>query len=250
MHSFYESKEQLNQYLLFHFGSKKQLFKNGLDFGNDISNFPRRCVLQGLDKSSLDGNGRALDLGCSVGGSSCELSHFFKIVHGLDYSESFINAANYLKENKEHPVEILIEGNDFLKEKVYLDESINTDKIRFSVGDAMCLPNNILGYDCVLACNLICRLPDPIVLIKNFSHLVKSNGQLIITTPFTWLKEFTPPNNWLNKNHKDSFSGLKFALEEYGGFTLDYSWDIPFLIREHSRKYQYSIAKASRWIKK
>ena len=58
---------------------------------------------------------------------------------------------------------------------------------------------------------------------------------------------YTPPQNWLGKDATDSFDGLRAALEPQ--FKLDRLWDLPFLIREHARKFQYTIAQASRWYK-
>ena len=84
---------------------------------------------------------------------------------------------------------------------------------------------------------LLYRLPD----------LVKPGGQLFITTPFSWLDDHTPSANWLADGAQDSFSGLTSALD--GAFELDTRWNMPFLIREHVRKFQYSIAQASRWIR-
>jgi hypothetical protein len=77
--------------------------------------------------------------------------------------------------------------------------------------------------------------------------LVKPGGQLFITTPFTWLDEYTPSANWLGDGAQDSFAGLQAALGPQ--FALQRQWDMPFLIREHARKFQYSIAQASRWVR-
>ena len=70
-----------------------------------------------------------------------------------------------------------------------------------------------------------------------------------MTTPFTWLESFTPKEHWLGANAEDSFSGLREVLEGQRGFKLLKSWDMPFLIREHARKFQFSIAQASRWVR-
>ena len=82
-------------------------------------------------------------------------------------------------------------------------------------------------------------------LSNRLIELVKPGGQLFMTTPFTWLEEYTPPKNWLGNGAQDSFNGLRRVLEP--SFSLDQKWDMPFLIREHARKFQYSIAQASRW---
>ena len=61
------------------------------------------------------------------------------------------------------------------------------------------------------------------------------------------MESYTPKANWLGSESEDSFDGLRRGLEP--AFTLDADWDMPFIIREHVRKFQYSIAKASRWIR-
>ncbi len=74
-------------------------------------------------------------------------------------------------------------------------------------------------------------------------------GQLIITTPNTWLENFTAREFWLGATPEtgEPLEALKAELE--GGFTLDATWDMPFLIREHRRKFQWSVAQATRWIR-
>lgn len=248
MDDIYESDELLNQYLLFHYGSKEQLFPYSFDFPNrEVFDFPVRCALEGLDFNALKGDSRALDLGCAVGRSSFELTKHFKSVLGIDYSQAFIESAQRLKNEGSHPVERLLEGHHTISESVSLDASILADRVNYEVGDAMHLREDLGDFDAVLACNLICRLSDPMALINRFSDLVRPGGQLFITTPFTWLKAFTPEDRWLNAHAEHSFSGLVKALEVEGRFKLIKAWDMPFLIREHSRKFQFSVAQASRW---
>ena len=251
MYSSYESNELLNQYLLFHYGTKEQLFpyKESLFKEDALLEFPARCVWDGLDFDDLKSRERALDLGCAVGRSSFELSKTFKSVHGIDYSKTFINAAEYLRTHQNHPLKLLLEGHKSLSLNVNLPPKVIPDRIKFSVGNAEALTSELGAFDCVIACNLICRLQNPMILLNKFPDLVKPGGQLFITTPFTWLESYTPHDKWLNANAKDSFSGLRSALEDNGHFLLVKSWNMPFLIREHSRKFQFSMAQASRWVR-
>ncbi|MDB6073104.1 MAG: Methyltransferase type 11, partial [Verrucomicrobiaceae bacterium] len=82
-------------------------------------------------------------------------------------------------------------------------------------------------------------------LIERLPSLVKPGGQLLLTTPCTWLADFTPPENWPKGSTRD---WLKEQLSET--FELVQEQDLPFLIREHARKYQWSVAWGSRWIRK
>ena len=96
------------------------------------------------------------------------------------------------------------------------------------------------------AANLLCRLPDPQTFLVRLNELVSSGGQLLLTTPFTWLEEFTPRENWLNG--EDCTSALKQILNPF--FELEYEKNMPFLLREHKRKFQYTMALGMRWRRK
>lgn len=240
----YESDELLQQYLIFHYATAEAQFPYGFG-GADALHFPKRCALEGSDFTKLPEGARALDLGCSVGRSSFELARHCREVIGVDYSQAFIDAANRLVAEGRHPATRLDEGSATTELMVEVDAGIDRSRVSFEQGDAQAIHEGIGQFDLVVACNLICRLPEPMRLLRRLPELVKPGGQLFITTPFTWLEEYTPSVNWLGDGAQDSFAGLKKALEP--DFALDAQWDMPFLIREHARKFQYSIAQASRW---
>ena len=82
---------------------------------------------------------------------------------------------------------------------------------------------------------------------------MKPGGQLILTSPYTWLEDYTPRENWLGGNARDgkprrTLDGLKGELAQ--SFELTRTLDLPFLIREHARKFQWSVAQASVWRRK
>ena len=243
----YESDALLNQYLFFHFASPEQKFPYSFG-GIDGVNFPVRCVEEGIELSKLPSTSRALDLGCAVGRSSFELARTFDDVIGIDFSQSFINAANRLKEQGRLTVQVHKEGDRFEELAIGIDPDIDTKRVHFEQGDAQNLRSDLGAYDAVAACNLICRLPDPMKLIKRLPDLVKPGGQLFLTTPFTWLEDYTPRENWLGEGVQDSFFSLQKLLEPH--FLLDQKFDMPFLIPETARKFQYTIALASRWVRK
>ena len=69
-----------------------------------------------------------------------------------------------------------------------------------------------------------------------------NGGELVLTTPCTWLEEFTPPGNWPSEG---TFAWLKSELE--GDFELLAEHDEPFLIRETARKFQWTVSQVSKW---
>jgi hypothetical protein len=82
--------------------------------------------------------------------------------------------------------------------------------------------------------------------------LVKPGGQVIFTTPSTWLEEYTPKDRWLGGYPGEdgivqTLDGITAILK--GSFEMIHRHDMPFLIREHERKYQWSVAEASVWKK-
>ena len=123
-------------------------------------------------------------------------------------------------------------------------------RVAFEHGDAQALRASLGSFDVVLAANLIDRLARPAQFLAQLPRLVKPGGQLILTSPYTWLEEYTPPDEWLGGYQEDgkprtTLAGLEDALSN--DFMLLATKDLPFLIREHSRKYQWSVAQASIW---
>mmetsp|Transcript_15964 Transcript_15964/g.32998 ORF Transcript_15964/g.32998 Transcript_15964/m.32998 type:complete len:125 (-) Transcript_15964:405-779(-) len=110
------------------------------------------------------------------------------------------------------------------------------------------------GYDAVLISNLLCRLNDPMACLHSLPHLVKSpGGVVVLVTPFTWLEEFTPRERWLggyfdNGTAVRSKDTLRQVMEA-NGFEKIHEENIPLVIREHARKYQYIVSEASGWRK-
>ena len=246
----YESEKLLAEYLLFHYGSE-QAVSGQIPAPRDALDFPMRCVHELIDAGALPAGARALDVGCSVGRSTFELTRFCVDALGIDLSESFIQAAGSLQQEGVLPFKILAEGDTFEPMQARVPEGINRERTRFQVGDALNLPGDLGSFDVVLAANLICRLPEPRLFLRRLAKLVNHGGQLLLATPFTWLEQFTPRAKWLGGRKEEgirSAEALKRMLEP--DFDLKLSRDLPFLIREHERKFQYGIALGWRWIRR
>jgi len=238
----YESTKLLGEYLLFHYGKNEEV----LPWSNgpvEALNFTKRTVDSLIDEKSFNADSRALDVGCAVGASSFVLGKYFGDVLGVDFSQNFIDAANTLKEKNSLSYKYLVEGDSFKKAEAVPENT--RGNISFAVGDAMNLDSSLANYDLVHAANLICRLSSPQKFFDRIPDLVMQGGQLLLATPFTWLEEYTPRNNWIGSG--DSKEKLAEKLSPW--FQLEYEEDIPFLIREHRRKYQYSISWGTRWRK-
>jgi putative 4-mercaptohistidine N1-methyltranferase len=245
--SIYESPRLLAEYLLFHYAAVEEVLPWA--FGpKDALGFAVRSVTELLDSHLLPtptSRGRALDLGCAVGRSSYELSAVCDEVIGIDYSNSFIQAAEHIRSSGELPYARYDEARASTPLVAKRPMQGRAAFIRFEQGDAMHLREGLGSFDVVHAANLLCRLTDPKLLLLRLPSLVKPGGQLLLTTPCTWLEEFTPEGNWPTGS---TFDWLQAELSK--DFTLAERKDLPFLIREHARKFQWSVALGTRWVRK
>ncbi len=105
-------------------------------------------------------------------------------------------------------------------------------------------------YDAILLSNLMCRLSAPAQCLQQFTEsdrYLKSGGILVISSPNTWMAQYTDPANFLDG--ADSAETLAALGECLPGFELLHEEDLPFMIREHRRKYEYIVAQVSVWRK-
>jgi len=258
----YDDQSSLDMYMLLHFGSSKDtLSPYALNAGAPLGalRFPQRCaelVSEALKK--IDGQMESvLDIGCAVGGSSFHLAALgFKSVTAIDLSRGQINQANAVKSalsiGKNVEFSVPVEGSTRLNVIANLEPYRKIrESVDFFVGDACDLPERVSSqvFDAVLGANLICRTPDPAKCLSEMSKVLKPGGVLCLTTPFTWMKEFTPPEKWLvGKFGESSFQMLRLRLEAEG-FELIFRRPMPFLIRETGRKFQFVVAEGSAWKK-
>ena len=244
----YESDELLQQYLLFHYGEGADQLPWSAGPRTALG-FPQRCVAEGIVPSRLPSSARALDIGCAVGRAAFALAEIFEEVVGIDYSAAFIGAANELLEQGQI-AGCVVEAGRITREVLFRRPSRPRGQLLFETGDAQALRPELGSFDAVLAANLLCRLAQPQRFLARLPFLVRPGGQLVITTPNTWLESFTAREFWLGATPEtgEPLEALRARLE--ADFQLDAVWDMPFLIREHRRKYQCSVAQASRWIRR
>ena len=244
----YEEERLVREYLLFHYGDPEEVlpWKHG---PREALGFAARCVRELLNSSSVGRDARALDVGCAVGRSTFELAGHCREVIGIDFSHAFVGAAEKIRSMGSLDYEYVVEGERRAASTARVPPGIDASRVSFETGDAMALRSDLGKFDVVLAANLICRLPDPRVFLERVQELVKPGGQLLLTTPFTWLEEFTPRGKWIGGTAgSESADELTRVLEPH--FELKSSKEIPFLIREHARKYQWSVALGTRWVRK
>ncbi len=202
--------------------------------------------------------GHALDIGCATGRASFELARHFAAVTGMDYSARFIDVALQLTSGEDFRYVVPEEGELVEYRQVRLkefgfDESL-AQRIQFVQGDACNLKPQPDGYDLVLASNLIDRLRQPKRFLQDITPMIRSGGLLAISSPYTWLEEFTPKENWLggfreNGEALTTWQALQRLLRDAFEEVAP-PQDVPFVIRETARKFQHTQAQLTLWRKR
>lgn len=242
--AYYESDRLLTEYAEFHFG----------DTWFGVENFPKALADLALDAMTGKPTGKALDLGCACGRSSFELARRFDEVEGVDFSANFIRLGVEMAEQGSIRYALAEEGElvsyhtRTLKE-LGLEEC--SDRVSFYQGDACNLKPQYSGYDLVLAANLIDRLYRPRRFLDSIHERINDGGLLVIASPYTWLEEHTPKEEWIGGFKKDgenhtTLDGLKEHLSQHFRLVSEPK-KVPFVIRETQHKFQHTLSEVTIW---
>lgn len=244
--AYYETDALTSQYAEFHFG-KPYL---------NTANFSKTLVELSRSLFASSPMNKALDLGCATGRASFELARDFASVTGIDFSARFIANAVKLKHNGRFTYTLPVEGELVEYKTASLEDAGLGDvaeRVNFYQGDASNLKSVFTGYDLVLCANLIDRLDKPAEFLQNIHHRINVGGLLVIASPYTWLTDHTSKEHWLGGFKKDgeTYESLQ-ALRDILGAQFDEAKspvDVPFVIRETARKYQYVFSQVTFWRK-
>jgi len=245
--SHYETDTQVSEYCEFHWGEEY--------FG--VSNFPRALAQLAIKAMARRPAGKALDLGCATGRGVFELARHFDQATGIDFSARFINAAQQMAQLGHIRYTLIDEGElvSYRERSLAafdLEETVS--KVEFFQGDACNLKPGVTGYDLILAVNLIDRLYDPALFLRDVHQRINDGGLLILASPYTWLPEHTQREHWLGGFKKDgenytALDGLKDLLGAHFNLMGE-PQSIPFVIRETRHKFQHSLSEVTIWEKR
>ncbi|KAK3591618.1 hypothetical protein CHS0354_013802 [Potamilus streckersoni] len=251
----YETEKLVSEYLVLHYGKDAEILS--YDFGlKESLHFPKRCAELCIKHfKERDGiPSRAFDIGCAVGCSSFELAKTFDAVIGLDYSQAFVDVCNRLRVYGCMQYNVQDEGDLQTLLIAGVDDEVDRSRTTFIKGDACSLPSDLGQFGCVLAANLICRLHSPMDFLERLPGLVASGGILVITSPYTWMEQFTDKSKWIGGYYdkkKRPVSGFQALQKKLGpDFDLIEEKNMPFFIRETAHKNQWTIAHATVWRRK
>ena len=240
----YESDKQLSEYAEFHYG----------DTYFNVPNFPKALSDFAIQHLQSKPAKTALDLGCATGRATFELAKHFDHVTGIDFSARFIGLALKLAQQGVLRYTMVNEG-DLVSYQERNLAALKLEglahKVDFWQGDACNLKPQFTNYDFILAANLIDRLYSPRQFLSNIHQRLNIGGVLMITSPYTWLEEHTPREEWIGGIKKDgenvtTLDGLKEVLGQHFKL-LRAPVEIPFVIRETRHKFQHSLSEVTLW---
>jgi SAM-dependent methyltransferase len=238
----YESTRYLQEYLLLHYGRARDLAPFPF-IPRGWLRFHERLRQEYLLPIHARNRTQALDLGCAVGRFTFELGHLTHQALGIDRSKRFIRTARRMA--KDHGLEVRIKesGAQFSRRRLALPQALRRGCVQFRVADAMDLaafPDE--AFQVVAALNLIDRLPRPRAFLRQLPRLIGSGGQLLLASPFTWLEEYTAREEWLDSQQLRELLRPHFRLARHG--------QLPFIIREHRRKFQLVVAEVFTFVRR
>jgi len=242
--SHYEDDKQLSEYAEFHYGDQY--------YG--VPNFPKALSDLAIEVMQGSSMNTALDLGCATGRATFELAKHFNHVTGIDFSARFIGLALKLSQQGVLRYAMATEGDLVsYQERTLAELGLEgiSSKVEFWQGDACNLKPNFTGYDLILAANLIDRLYSPSHFLNAIHERLNIGGILMITSPYTWLEEHTPREEWIGGFKRDgenvtTLDGLKELLGKH--FELVKApIKVPFVIRETQHKFQHTLSEVTLW---
>jgi SAM-dependent methyltransferase len=181
----YNSQAMLSSYLWSHY----------CDFLNDPDATDAYRIWASFLK---DTDGYALDIGCSVGRLSFEMTRTHSRVIGLDTSISFIRQARELMQKRRLDFELIIEGLITEKRSCEFDSIFNFENIDFMVADALALPFSRTLFSTVTSINLLEKVPDPMGHLVHIDRVLrKTKSMFMFSDPFSWDASVSEPGLWI-----------------------------------------------------
>lgn len=240
----YENDKMMSEYAEFHYGDEY--------FG--VPNFSKALVDLAANVLGNKPKQKALDLGCASGRATFELARHFAQVTGIDFSARFINLGVQLIQQGTLRYTLADEGELVSYKSRSLAELGLEEvkhKVEFFQGDACNLKAQFSGYDFILAANLIDRLYSPAKFLGSIHEHLAIGGVLMLASPYTWLAEHTPREEWIGGFKKDGESyttldGLKEHLGKHFRLISE-PVEVPFVIRETRHKFQHTLSEVTFW---
>ena len=156
----------------------------------------------------VPGAGVALDAGCAVGRFTFELSRKCDFAIGIDSSIGLLRQARKLLFEHHLDFSLKEEGHLYQKRTIKLPRNWDSSRVEFIVADAQALPFPSNFFSCVASLNMVDKLPNPLVHLKELCRAAKTSGaQLLFSDPFSWSTECAKAEDWLGGRDCGIYAG-------------------------------------------
>ena len=195
---------------------------------------------------------KLLDLGCSVGRLSFELSSAFTLIEGVDFSARYIQHA--VKLQTATTVRYVIENEGDIVEFVELDmtelDCATGDNIVFSQGDAGNLKPVFAGYDVVVLQQVLEQSYHPALILQAIHQRINPSGLLFVVSDYHFNETITAKDKWLggvklNGENVTGFAGLSTLLKPH--FSLLAEHELTKQVCINHRLSQQSLLHVTIW---
>ncbi len=179
--------------------------------------------------------GAILDLGCSVGRASVELSKGQSMVLGVDMNMNLLR----------HAQRVLMRGrcsyprrrNGLVYERRDFPVDADLSRVDFWCCDVRALPFADGTFVASAALNLVDSVSDPEAMLTEALRV--SSGPLAVSSPFDWSEDTTPPEKWLGGHSQrggrpDPVEALRHWLKEHDR-PIRAEQEVPWALRLHDR---------------
>ena len=194
--------------------------------------------------------GLALDIGCSVGRLSFELSKTHTRVVGVDTSVSFIREARKILAEQRLEFDLIIEGEIAEKRSSDLDPAYRYNAVEFIVADAMALPFRSERFTTAASVNILEKVPDPAGHLKETNRILDRNhAHFLFSDPFSWDEAVSHPDLWLGGRNSGPYQGrgmdnLCRLVQGEGdvltpGFSIRQKGDLLWKIRKTANLWEH-----------
>ncbi len=182
--------------------------------------------------------GRALDVGCSVGGVVHRLAEFHDLTYGIDYSFPAVLTARRVLLGEPGPLRsyrLVTDGSAFEERPLKVETRANLDLL---VASADRLPFPGAYFDEVTCLNLTDVVPNPAVMFAGLLDVTSGDGLLTVTDPYYWNNSISPLELWIG-GRRDGASSAAMRHLDAGRFEVLAERDmVPWVLREYDRHYK------------